>query len=99
MANALLQVKVDSELKKQVDDLFFEIGLDIPTAIRMFFKKAVYEHGIPFKVKKVKNFKSNKKLLEALREADDIAKHPENYKSYFNFQEILDEIHNEGNEE
>lgn len=92
MSNTLLQVKVDSELKRQVDDLFSEMGLDIPTAIRMFFKRAIYEHGILFKVN---NFNPNKKLLEALKEADDIIKHPKNYKSYSNFQEILDEIYQE----
>ena len=86
MSTTLLQVKVDSELKKQVDNLFFEIGLDIPTAIRMLFKKAVCEGGIPFKVKKSK---PDRKLLMALKEADDIAKNPEKYKSYANFQEII----------
>lgn len=44
----IIQVRVDSELKEQTARVFEEIGIDIPTAVRMFFKAAVRAQGLPF---------------------------------------------------
>lgn len=35
--------------------------------------------------------------LEAIRETDEIIKHPENYKTYNSINEIIEEIENEEN--
>ena len=48
---AVLQIRIDDELKKQASMLFDELGLDLSTAIRMFLKKAVIEKGLPFDAK------------------------------------------------
>lgn len=48
---AVLQIRVDDELKKQASIIFDELGLDLSTAIRMFLKKAVIERGLPFDTK------------------------------------------------
>lgn len=48
MAQSLLQVRVDKELKDQVSGIYEAIGLDLPTAIRMFFKKSLLVGGLPF---------------------------------------------------
>ena len=45
---ALLQVRIDDELKNQAATIYNEIGIDISTAIRMFLKKSVQEGGLPF---------------------------------------------------
>jgi addiction module RelB/DinJ family antitoxin len=42
---------MDEDLKNEASDLFEKLGLDIPTAIRIFFKRAVTEKGIPFEVR------------------------------------------------
>lgn len=44
----LIQIRVDTELKEQASEIFEKIGIDIPTAIRMFFKATVREQGLPF---------------------------------------------------
>ena len=44
----IIQVRVDQELKEQAADVFSNIGIDIPTAVRMFFKAAVRSQGLPF---------------------------------------------------
>lgn len=36
---ALVQVKVDSDVKEDVSRIYENLGLDLPTAIRIFFKK------------------------------------------------------------
>lgn len=51
MATTVMQVRIDEDLKNEAAALFDRLGLDIPTAIRVFFKKAVNEKGIPFDLK------------------------------------------------
>lgn len=45
---SLIQVRVDSDLKDQAAEVFENIGIDIPTAIRMFLKAAIRVQGLPF---------------------------------------------------
>ena len=45
---AVLQVRIDDDLKNQASVIFNGLGMDLSTAIRMFLKKAVLERGIPF---------------------------------------------------
>lgn len=51
MANSLVQVRVDEQLKEDVTNIYEELGLDLPTAIRIFLKRSVQEKGIPFSMK------------------------------------------------
>ncbi len=48
---ALIQVRVDEELKNQANAIYNELGIDLSTAVRMFLKKSVLEGGIPFDTK------------------------------------------------
>ena len=45
---ALIQARIDDVLKSEVEDIFQEIGIDTPTALRMFFKAVVRYKGLPF---------------------------------------------------
>ena len=47
----VIQVRVDNELKEQVAEIYDRIGIDIPTAVRMFFKATVREDDLPFNTK------------------------------------------------
>ena len=47
----VIQVRVDNELKEQVAEIYDRIGIDIPTAVRMFFKATVREDDLPFTTK------------------------------------------------
>lgn len=64
--NSLIQVRVEDELKQQADKLFTTIGMDTPTAIRLFLKQSIMRHGIPFPVTAPDEFYNdyNIKLLE-----------------------------------
>ena len=48
---ALLQIRIDEELKNQANAIYNELGIDLSTAVRMFLKKSVLEGGIPFDTK------------------------------------------------
>ena len=52
--NQAIQVRVDAKLKKQADQVLDDIGLDIPTAIRLFLRKVVVSKSIPFELKSSK---------------------------------------------
>ncbi|MCM1184522.1 MAG: type II toxin-antitoxin system RelB/DinJ family antitoxin [Roseburia sp.] len=47
---ALVQVRLDKDLRDEVADIYAKMGLDIPTAIRMFFARTKIEKGLPFAV-------------------------------------------------
>lgn len=46
-----IQVRVDKKLKKAADLIFEDLGIDTPTAIRLFLKKVVTSRSIPFALK------------------------------------------------
>ncbi len=46
--NSLIQVRVEEELKREVDQLFDSLGIDTPTAIRIFLKQSIMKQGVPF---------------------------------------------------
>ena len=88
-----LNIRIEPELKKQVETTLNDLGMNITDAVTIFLKQVVMTDSIPFIIKKPK---FNKETLEAIKEADEIMKHPEDYKSYNNVYEMIKEIDNEG---
>ena len=50
MAQTNIQIRVDSTLKKQAEKVLGDVGLDMPTAFRVFLKKLVATKSIPFSI-------------------------------------------------
>lgn len=48
MANGLLQFWVDDNLRREATEIYSQLGLDLPTAIRMFLIRSVQVRDIPF---------------------------------------------------
>ena len=48
---ATVQVRLDEDTRKRASELFERMGLDIPTAIRMFLKQSIESNGLPFQPK------------------------------------------------
>ncbi|MBQ3672195.1 MAG: type II toxin-antitoxin system RelB/DinJ family antitoxin [Kiritimatiellae bacterium] len=48
MQQALIQIRVDRPLKDEVAEIFTSLGLDMSTAVRMFFQRCKRMKGIPF---------------------------------------------------
>lgn len=44
----LVQFRVDKDLKQEVAEIYDELGMDLPTALRMFMKKSKQARGLPF---------------------------------------------------
>ena len=60
-----ITLMVDSELARQAQELFSELGLDMGTACAMFLEEAVCTGSMPFDVEMGT---PNKEALEALRD-------------------------------
>jgi len=52
MANttANINVRVESEIKSQAQELLRDLGLDMTTAINVFLRQVIKKNGIPFEV-------------------------------------------------
>lgn len=50
--DALVQVRIDSELKKQVEELYESLGTSFSEVIRMMAIQSLETNGIPFEVSK-----------------------------------------------
>ncbi len=87
-----MNIRIEPSLKKEVEEILKDLGMNISDAITIYFKQIVLTDSIPLQIKRPK---FNKETLEAIKEADEIKKHPDNYKSYNNIYEIIEEIDNE----
>ncbi len=74
MANTLVQIRVDEDLKNEATSIFEQLGLDLPTAFRIFLKKSVEERGIPFSMRVNSEKKSLKQAGSILKKANKEAK-------------------------
>ena len=48
MASTHIHVRVDDDIKKQAQEIFNDMGLDISTAINMFIRQVIINRGFPF---------------------------------------------------
>ena len=87
-----MNIRIEPDLKKQVEEILTDLGMNISDAITIYFKQIVLTDSIPLQIKRPK---FNKETLEAIKEADEIMKHPEDYKSYNNVYEMIEEIDND----
>lgn len=85
MAAKTTSVSLNADAVRQAEGLFADFGLDLPTAIELFLRQSVREQRIPFDI-------PNPETRAALEEISEMRAHPENYKSYSTFQELLDEV-------
>lgn len=92
MTTANINVRVDEKLKKEAEALFNDLGLNMSSAITMFLKSAVRYDGIPFDIRRTS---VNAETRDALAEYEEMKKHPEKYKRYHNFSDLVKDIDNE----
>ena len=79
MAKVSTNITIDAEVKRQAQELFADLGLDLSTAINIYLKKALAEQGIPFEVRRDV---PNDDTLSAIDEVKEMEEHPEDYTGY-----------------
>ena len=51
MATTNLNIRIDENLKKQAEEIFNELGLNMSTALTVFLRQTVRTNGIPFELR------------------------------------------------
>ncbi|KXA15755.1 addiction module antitoxin, RelB/DinJ family [Fusobacterium equinum] len=82
---AVINVRVDETMKKEVETLYKELGLNMSTAINLFLKKCLLEQGLPFELKL-----PNKKTMEVIQ---DIEQGDGLSKEFDSIDELLNDLH------
>ena len=67
MANGLLQLRIDETLKQEATEIYSQLGLDLPTAIRIFLTRSVQVRGIPFSMQLPGNDYKAAAAIEAMK--------------------------------
>lgn len=86
MAATIVQVRMDTELRDSATETFDALGLDLPTAIRVFLKKAVAVQGIPFDVRAEIPNEETRKAIENVRNGIGLS------KSFSSVAELMEDL-------
>ncbi len=81
-------VRMDSEIKKQCETLYGELGMNLTTAINVFLRQSLRVGGFPFDVKLER---PNQETIAAMLEAERLARDP-GIKRYSDVEEALREL-------
>lgn len=84
-----MTIRIDKKFKKEMDNLFKNLGINTTSAIMIFLKQCEREQGIPFNI--TMNV-PNKRLIKALEESEDIINGKVETKRYDNFDELVKDI-------
>ncbi len=87
---AVVQLRVDDDLKLQASSVYEKLGIDLSSAIRMFLKRSVMVNGIPFSMILEENDYDSNAALNAMKRINDSAK--ANGTSEMTLDEINEEI-------
>lgn len=86
-----INIRIEPELKKEAEETLNFLGLTMAEAIKLFLRQVTLTDSIPFKIEKPKY---NKETLSAIDESKKITKNPNNYKSFENIDELMEDLHN-----
>jgi len=70
MKNAVINARIESDLKHDVEDILKRLGLSATQAIGMFYQQVKYHNGIPFEVKIPNN--ETQKVIEEARKGTNV---------------------------
>ena len=87
MATTNFSVRMDRDIKKQCEELYGELGVNLTTAINVFLRKSLSVGGFPFDVRR-ESTNPNKETIAAFLEAERLANNPQT-KRYADVEEAL----------
>ena len=83
-----MNIRTNQSIKRQAQQIFTELGLDMSTAVNIFLRQVVYHKGIPLDVFRVR---PNYTTLEALEEGDRMLNDP-NTKQFTSVDELFTDL-------
>ncbi len=89
MGSVNVNIRMDSELKRQFETFCADMGLTMTAAVNVFAKKAVRENRIPFEIGRET---PNAETLAAIKEVQEMKNNPKMGKSYTDIDEMMREL-------
>jgi len=89
-----IQFRVESDLKHKAEMLFGNLGIDLPTAFRLFLKKSVATKSIPFRIEQEDGF-SKEEVRELLAILRQVKKRKGMIGPFTDSKSIIKYLHNE----
>ncbi len=86
MAKVSTNISIDADVKKQAQELFADLGLDLSTAINIYLKKAISEQGIPFDVTREAPNSVTLKAIADSEKGDDV------YGPFDSVEELMESL-------
>lgn len=84
-----INVRIEPELKKEVEETLNELGMNIAEAITIYFKQIILTESIPFEIKKPKLNKETIKAIEDVQKGENLS------KGYTNLEQMWEDLDNE----
>lgn len=89
MSTTNMSIRMDTELKKQAEVMFSQMGINMTTAMNMFLRQVVRQGKIPFEIAVDI---PNAETLVAIKEMDDIISGKIKTKKYKTTKELFEEL-------
>ncbi len=89
MANVNVNIRMDSDLKKQFEAFCADMGMTMTTAINVFVKKTVRDYRIPFEIG---GENPNAETREAIEEVKRMKADPNIGKTYTDVDKMMEEL-------
>lgn len=86
MAKVSTSISLDADVKAKAQELFADFGMDLSTAINIFLRQSIRENCIPFSIQREV---PNADTIAAMKEAEDMVKHPERYETFDNMADLM----------
>ncbi len=89
MASTNINIRMDSDLKKQFEAFCSDMGMTMTTAFNVFAKKAVREYRIPFEIGAEL---PNAETREAIQEVQRMKANPTLGKTYTDVDAMMEDL-------
>lgn len=89
MANTNINIRMDSDLKRQFEAFCADMGMTMTTAFNIFAKKAVREYRIPFEISGEMPNAETRKAIEDARKGIGLS------KAYSSVEELMEDLNAE----
>ena len=89
MANTNINIRMDSDLKRQFEAFCGDMGMSMTTAFNIFAKKVVREYRIPFEIGAEV---PNAETMEAIQEVQRMKADPSIGKTYDDVDRMMEDL-------
>jgi len=89
MSNININIRMDSDLKRQFEAFCADMGMTMTTAFNLFAKKTVREYRIPFEIG---GEVPNAETMEAMEEVKQMKANPNPGKTYTDVDQMMEEL-------